>query len=177
MYTIQANPSGTRSLEVSEENLATIEKYGLFRHLIDSNGIVDETVLDKLKLNIRSLIAAQEEDSKDLLDLCIDVIYHNNMKAFGLQQLIKLYLQWLSQQDTIEEELMKTIATCGHQHYSPLIPAIKAMCEAGKGEKLEIIMDDAAAFNDMKEYLSEQQIGFRESYDGERMTLQFLMCK
>ena len=44
----------------------------------------------------------------------------------------------------------------------PLIPAIKAMCEAGKGEKLEIIMDDAAAFNDMKEYLSEQQIGFRE---------------
>lgn len=62
-------------------------------------------------------------------------------------------------------------------HYSPLIPAIKAMCEAGKGEKLEIIMDDAAAFNDMKEYLSEQQIGFREIYDGERMTLQFLMCK
>lgn len=29
MYTIQANPSGTRSLEISEENLATIEKYGL----------------------------------------------------------------------------------------------------------------------------------------------------
>lgn len=25
MYTIQANPSGTRSLEISEENLATIE--------------------------------------------------------------------------------------------------------------------------------------------------------
>ena len=70
---------------------------------------------------------------------------------------------------------MKTIDTCGQQHYSPLIPAIKAMCEAGKGEKLEIIMDDAAAFNDMKEYLSEQQIGFREIYDGERMTLQFLI--
>lgn len=72
---------------------------------------------------------------------------------------------------------MKTIDTCGQQHYSPLIPAIKAMCEAGKGEKLEIIMDDTVAFNDMKEYLSEQQIGFREIYDGERMTLQFLMCK
>lgn len=54
MYTIQANPSGTRSLEISEENLATIEKYGLFRHLIDSNGIVDESVLEKLRLNIRS---------------------------------------------------------------------------------------------------------------------------
>ena len=61
---------------------------------------------------------------------------------------------------------MKTIDTCGQQHYSPLIPAIKDHVRAGKGEKLEIIMDDAAAFNDMKEYLSEQQIGFREIYDG-----------
>ena len=104
MYTIQGNPSGTRSMEISEENLVTIEKYSLFQHLIDSNGIVDEAVLEKLKLNIRSLIASQEEDSKDLLDLCIDVIYHNNMKAFGLQQLIKLYLTWLSKQEAEEEE-------------------------------------------------------------------------
>ena len=104
MNTIQANPSGTRSIEVSNENLRTIEKYALFRHLIDSTGIVDEAVLDKLKLNIRSLIASQEEDSKDLLDLCIDVIYHNNMKAFGLQQLIKLYLIWLSNTEAEEEE-------------------------------------------------------------------------
>ena len=104
MYTIQANPSGTRTMEVSEENLRTIEKYALFRHLIDSNGIVDQAVLDKLKLNIRSLIASQEEDSKDLLDLCIDVIYHNNMKAFGLQQLIKLYLAWFNSQEAEEEE-------------------------------------------------------------------------
>ena len=81
-----------------------LRRYGLFRHLIDSNGIVDESVLEKLRLNIRSLIASQEEDSKDLLDLCIDVIYHNNMKAFGLQQLIKLYLEWLSKQEPIEEE-------------------------------------------------------------------------
>ena len=58
MYTIQANPSGTRSIEVSTENLRTIEKYSLFRHLIDSTGIVDEPVLDKLKLNVRSLIAS-----------------------------------------------------------------------------------------------------------------------
>ena len=94
MYTIQANPSGTRSIEVSTENLRTIEKYSLFRHLIDSTGIVDEPVLDKLKLNVRSLIAS----------LCIDVIYHNNMKAFGLQQLIKLYLTWLSSPEAEEEE-------------------------------------------------------------------------
>ena len=104
MYTIQANPSGTRSIEVSNENLRTIEKYALFRHLIDSTGIIDEAVLDKLKLNIRSLIASQEEDSKDLLDLCIYVIYHNNMKAFGFQQLIKLYLTWLSSPEAEEEE-------------------------------------------------------------------------
>ena len=71
----------------------------LFRHLIDSNGIIDEPVLDKLKLNIRSLIASQEEDCKDLLDLCIDVIYHNNMKAFGLQQLVRLYLNWIANPD------------------------------------------------------------------------------
>lgn len=94
MYTIQTNPTGTRTMEISEEHLQTIEKYALFQHLIDSNGIVDESVLDKLKLNVRSLIASMEENSKDLLDLCIDVIYHNNMKAFGLHQLILLYIQW-----------------------------------------------------------------------------------
>ncbi len=94
MYTIQTNASGTRSIEVSEENLRTIEKYALFQHLIDSNGIVDESVLDKLKLNLRSLIAGEEGNVKDLFDLCLDVIYHNNMKAFGLHQLILLYIQW-----------------------------------------------------------------------------------
>ncbi|HIZ06172.1 MAG TPA: hypothetical protein H9818_10020 [Candidatus Phocaeicola gallistercoris] len=94
MFTIQANQSGTRTIEISEEHLKTIEKYALFQHLIDSNGIVNEPVLDKLKLNIRSLIASMESNSKDLLDLCIDVIYNNNMKAFGLYQLIQLYLKW-----------------------------------------------------------------------------------
>ena len=94
MYKIQTNASGTRSMEISEENLQTIKKYALFQQLIDSNGIVDESVLDKLKLNIRSLIAADEQNCKDLLDLCIDVIYHNNMKAFGLHQLILLYIKW-----------------------------------------------------------------------------------
>lgn len=68
---------------------------------------------------------------------------------------------------------MRTIDTRGQKPYSPLIPAIKAICETGKGERLEIIMDDATAFNDLKEYLSEQEIGFREVYNGEEMTLQF----
>ena len=102
MYTIQTNASGTRSIDVSEENLETIRKYALFQQLIDSTGIIYEAVLDKLKLNIRSLIASQEADCKDLLDLCIDVIYHNNMKAFGLTQLILLYIKWVK--DNSEEE-------------------------------------------------------------------------
>ena len=68
---------------------------------------------------------------------------------------------------------MKTVDTCGQKHYSPLIPAMKALCEAKEGERLEIVMDDAAAFNDLKEYLAEQRIGFREIYDGERMRVQF----
>lgn len=99
MYTIQANPSGTRSIKVSDAHLQTIEKYSLFQQLIDSNGIVDESVLDKLKLNIRSLISSMEGNSKDLLDLCIDVIYHNNMKAFGLHQLIMLYIKWKEEKE------------------------------------------------------------------------------
>lgn len=102
MYTIQANQSGTRSLNVSEENLQTIEKYSLFQQLIDSNGIIDESVLEKLKLNLRSLIGSAEEDCKELLDLCLNVIYHDNMKAFGLHQLIMLYIKWERVRGNIE---------------------------------------------------------------------------
>ena len=42
MYKIQTNSSGTRSIEIAEEHLETIEQYQLFRDLIDSNGYVDE---------------------------------------------------------------------------------------------------------------------------------------
>ena len=94
---IQSNSSGTRSIEVSEQHLQTIEKYQLFRDLIDSNGYVDEQVLDKLKLNIRSLLSGDAGKDKNLLDLCLDVIYHANMKAFGLQQLVLFYINWKNQ--------------------------------------------------------------------------------
>ena len=104
MHTLQANPSGTRSIEVCDEHLETIRRYALFNNLVDSTGIINEPVLDKLKLNIRSLIASQAEDSKDLLDLCIDVIYHRNMKAFGLQQLVRLYEEWASTPSLHTEE-------------------------------------------------------------------------
>ena len=48
MYKIQANQSGTRSIEISDKHLETIDKYQLMRNLVDSNGIIDEVVLDKL---------------------------------------------------------------------------------------------------------------------------------
>lgn len=94
MYKIQTNASGTRSIVISDQHLETIEKYNLFSDLIDSNGFVDEAVLDKLKLNVRSVLETEAGNDKALLDLCLDVIYHNNMKAFGLQQLVLLYINW-----------------------------------------------------------------------------------
>lgn len=93
MYTITTNKSGTRSMEISDAHLLTIEKYQLFSGLVDSNGIVDESVLNKLKLTVRSLIASQE-DCKDLLDLCVEVLFHDNMKALGLSALMALYNEW-----------------------------------------------------------------------------------
>lgn len=99
MYKIQANPTGTRSIEVSEEHLQTISKYALLKNLIVSTGIIDETVLDKLKFTLRALLESEAGKDKALLDLCLDVIYHNNMKAFGLHQLTLLYIDWVSKQD------------------------------------------------------------------------------
>ena len=94
MYKIQTNSSGTRSIDISEEHLQTIDDYQFFRDLIDSNGYVDEQVLDKLKLNIRSLLESEAGKDKRLLDLCLDVVYHSNMKAYGLQQLVLLFINW-----------------------------------------------------------------------------------
>lgn len=94
MAKIQTNSSGTRSIDISEKHLETIEKYQLFRDLIDSNGYVDEQVLEKLKLNIRALLESESGRDKDIIDLCLDVIYHPNMKAFGLQQLVLLFINW-----------------------------------------------------------------------------------
>lgn len=101
MYNIQLNESGTRNMNVTEQNLQTIHKYNLFNGLLSSTGYVTEADLDKLKLNIRSLIASSSENTKDLLDLCIDVIYHDKMKALGLKNLIAVYNMW---QDSLPTE-------------------------------------------------------------------------
>ena len=95
MYKIQANQSGTRSIEVSDQHLQTIEKYSLLRDLIDSNGIIDEMVLDKLKFNVRSILESEAGKDKNLLDLCLDVIYN---------KLVLLYIDWKSKNEESENE-------------------------------------------------------------------------
>ena len=101
---IQANPSGTRSIEVTEKHLETIDKYALLRNLIDSNGIIDEAVLDKLRLNVRALLEGSEGSDRDLLDLCLDVLYNKNMKAFGLHELVLLYINSKNESQAKESE-------------------------------------------------------------------------
>lgn len=104
MYKIQANQSGSRSIEVSDLHLETIDKYQLLRNLVDSNGIIDEGVLEKLKLNVRALLEADNCQDKALLDLCLDVIYNSNMKALGLHNLVLLYVDWLDKRAANEAE-------------------------------------------------------------------------
>ena len=81
IHKIQANSSGSKFIEVSDEHLKTIQKYSLFRNLVDSNGIIDEDLLDKLRLNIRSLLGNEENTSKELLDLCLDVITRSPLRG------------------------------------------------------------------------------------------------
>ena len=69
MYKIQANASGTRSIEITDSHLETIQKYSLLSGLVDSNGIIDEDILDKLKFNVRGLLESEPGKDKDLLDL------------------------------------------------------------------------------------------------------------
>ena len=94
MYDIQLNESGSRHLAVTEYNVATRQQYNLLSGLVDSTGYITESVLDRRKLNIRSLIASSTENTKDLVDLCIDVSYHDKRKAYGLRNLSDAFHQW-----------------------------------------------------------------------------------
>ena len=103
MYTIQANASGTRTIEVTESNLQTIKKYSVLMQIADSTGNISVEALDKLRFTVRSLIASQEEDSKALLELCF-VLYNDNMKPLGLGNLIECYNNWERANATPAEE-------------------------------------------------------------------------
>ncbi len=100
---INANASGTRTIEVTEAQLLIIRKYSLLDRIANSAGIIDEDSLNKLRLTVRSLIASQKMDSKELLELCL-VLYHEDMKALGLSNLTKLYNEWLVKQEEAKEE-------------------------------------------------------------------------
>lgn len=103
-HKIQANASGTRSIEVSDEHLKTLRRYQLLDQLVGSAGVIDETVVDKLKLTVRSLLSGAFGHDKALLDLCLDVIYNKHMKATGLTHLLDLYEEWKKEQvDTTDE--------------------------------------------------------------------------
>ena len=93
MYRIICNMKGTRTMAITDEHLETIDKYYLFSNLLDSNGIVDEMVLEKLQLNVRALLE-RTGGAPELVNLAHDVVFHENMKALGLHQLILLYLDW-----------------------------------------------------------------------------------
>ena len=93
---------GVNRISKKQKETGFFRKKTNFAHNKPINKLNMYTVLDKLKLNVRSLIASMEENSKDLLDLCIDVIYHNNMKAFGLHQLILLYIKWEKEKEEKE---------------------------------------------------------------------------
>lgn len=105
---IQANVSGSRSIDITDLHLETIDKYSLLDNLVDSNGIIDEDVLDKLKFNVRSILESESNTDKNLLDLCLDVIYNNNMKAFGLNRLMSLYTEWKTKQEVQNEDAVPT---------------------------------------------------------------------
>lgn len=94
---INANATGTRTIEIDEEHLLTIQRYSLFERIANSIGIVDEESLEKLRCTVRSLIASQAGDSKALLRLAL-VLYDDNMKSLGLSNLIDCYNNWVAEQ-------------------------------------------------------------------------------
>ena len=100
---INANASGTRTIEVTEVQLQIIKRYSLLDRIANSTGVIDEDSLNKLRLTVRSLIASQTMASKELLELCL-VLYHEDMKALGLNNLIKCYNEWLVSQENEKNE-------------------------------------------------------------------------
>ena len=94
MPQIQLNKTATHFLEITDNDFEVIKKYFLFRDLIDSTGYVTDDVLDKLKLNIKSIMTSTQPMPEDLVGLYLNIICHDKMKAFGLKQLIEAYVEW-----------------------------------------------------------------------------------
>ena len=69
--------------------------------------------------------------------------------------------------------MTKTIDTREAKKYSPLVPALKAFYTSEPGTTLDVLFSDMKAFKDLKEFLSEQNIGFREVYKDDYIVLEF----
>jgi len=100
---IKANEKGSRFIEVSEAHLDTIKKYALFNDLVNSTGYVDEETLEKLQNNTRALLETNSCDEA-LIDLCLNVLFHQNMKALGLRNLILAYISYNDKTDIEEND-------------------------------------------------------------------------
>ena len=88
---IQLNEKASHFLEITEQNLLTLQQYALLQDLVDSTGYITEDTMLRLKLRTRSLLLTTTPVPKDLLDLYAEVICHDKMKAFGLKQLMEVY--------------------------------------------------------------------------------------
>lgn len=104
MYKIQTNNTGSREMFITDEHLQTIRQRQLFKDLVDSTGFVNEDVLDKLKLMVRSIME-NEKNCDDLIRFSQEVLYNDNMKAHGLNQLIILYKNWIHTQEEMENSM------------------------------------------------------------------------
>lgn len=104
-YSIISNASGTRNMEITEEHLEVIMKQRLFSNLVGSNGIVDEELLNNLRIFVASLIDSTGAQDVQLVNFYREVLTHPNMKATALGNLMELYAQWKDEHgDNGEEE-------------------------------------------------------------------------
>ena len=103
-FNIVSNASGTRTMTITEENLEVIKQYSLFKNLVGSNGIVDDSVLTTLKSFVGGLIDSTSAADAKLVRFYKDVLAHPNMKSVGLANLIELYAHWLEENPEKEEE-------------------------------------------------------------------------
>ena len=71
--------------------------------------------------------------------------------------------------------MIQKIDTRDTKIYSPLIPALKAFYTLESGTTIHVLFSDMKAFKDMKEFLSEQGIGFREIYKDDHIVLEFTL--
>lgn len=96
---IQANPKGSRFIEVTDQHFETIKKYNLFNDFLNSTGYIDEQTVEKIQRLCRQILESGHSDDKDLMNLCIDVIYHTDMKPLGLRNLMLAYIDYMNKND------------------------------------------------------------------------------